>query len=254
LNQFFIPDSAAEVFKKILRFFPKHDKRTLALIALGDVEVVRQNLAEAEKYYTQALQSPVRNTGLKAEFRIKCNLKLAELAFFKKNFVRSKEYLNTILQNNRRNLSNIFINDALELLLLIDENAGEYPDALGRFADAYLLRRQKQLKKAAGEFESILQTDPDAPLTPKSLFQSAQLKVELGDYLSAVMVYQNILNRYPDNSLCDLSLWKIGQLYENSIRDISKAIENYDQILYKYPDSILTDKARKRIRELEGKS
>lgn len=254
LNRLFIPDSAATVFKKILRLFPKNDKRTLALIALGDVEIVRQNLAAAESYYTQALHSPVRNTGLKMELGIKCNLKLAEVAFFKKNFDQAKEYLNSILQSNRRNLSNVFINDALELLLLIDENAAEYPAALGRYADAYLLRRQKQIKKAAGEFESILQTDPDAPLTPKSLFQSAHLKVELGDYLGAVMVYQKILARYPDNSLCDLSLWETGQLYENSIRDMSKAIENYEQILYKYPDSILSDKARKRIRELEGKS
>ncbi|HDL17579.1 MAG TPA: tetratricopeptide repeat protein [Bacteroidetes bacterium] len=254
LHQLFMPDSAAGVFKKILRLFPKNDKRTLALIALGDVEVVRQNLTAAENYYNQALHVTVRNTGLKTELRIKCNLKLAEVAFFKKNFDQAQKYLNAILQNNRRNLSNVFINDALELLLLIDENAAQYHDALGRYADALLLLRQKQLKRAAHEFESILQTDPDAPLTPKSLLKSAQLKEDLGDYLSAVMVYQKILARYPENSLCDLSLWNMGQLYENKIRDVSKAIENYEQILYKYPDSILTDKARKRIRELEGKS
>ena len=76
----------------------------------------------------------------------------------------------------------------------------------------------------------------------------------MGDFLSSVFDYQAIVQRYSNSTLCDLSLWQIGRVYEQELKNISKAIESYESILLNYPESMLAEKARKKIRDLEGNS
>jgi tetratricopeptide (TPR) repeat protein len=151
-------------------------------------------------------------------------------------------------------MSNVFINDALALLLLIEENASGNPNALGEYADALLLKKRNKVRASAERFESIPISYSDAPLNPQALFQSAELKEKLGDFLSAVFDYQSIIQKYSTSTLCDLSLWQIGRIQEEELKNISKAIESYESILLNYPESMLAEKARKKIRDLEGKS
>jgi TolA-binding protein len=254
LNQLFLPDSAAKVFHNILEHFPGHDNRALALLALGNVELAKNQLKKAEDFYNQGLRVLIRNARLQKEVQINGQLKLAEIAFFKKDYESAKKNLQSILKTQSRNMSNVFINDALELLLLIEENASEYPNALGEYANAMLLKKQNKIRESADHFESISASFSEAPLTPQALFQSAQLKEKLGDFLSAVFDYQSIVQNHSTSTLCDLSFWQIGRIQEEELKDISKAIESYESILLNYPESMLAEKARKKIRDLEGKS
>jgi len=254
LNQLFLPDSAAKVFNHILELFPKHDNRALAFIALGNVELSKNQLEKAEDSYNKGIKILIRNARLRQEVQISGKLKLAEIAFFKKDYESAKKNLQSILKTQSRNMSNVFINDALELLLLIEENAPGNTNALGEYAEALLLNIQNKVRESAERFESIPTTFSEAPLNPQALFQSAQLKEKLGDFLSAVFNYQSIVQKYSTSTLCDLSLWQIGRIQEGELKNISKAIESYESILLNYPESMLAEKARKKIRDLEGKS
>lgn len=254
LEQLFLPDSAAAVFSKVQTLFPNHDKRAMSMIKLGNVELARNNPDKANDYYNQALKVPIRNVKMRQEIQVIAELRLAESAFFQKDFESSKKFLQSILKKQIKNLSNVYINDALELLLLIEKNAAEHSKALGEYAEILLLKKQNELQVASARFETILSLYPKAPLVPQALFISAQLKEEHNDFLGAVLTYKKIIARFSKNFLCDLSLWQIGKIYEVELKNIAKAVENYENILLDYPESMLAEQTRKKIRNLEGKS
>ncbi len=254
LEKLFLPDSAADVFSKVQKLFPNHDKRAISLIKLGNVELARNNPDKAKDFYNQALKVRIRNVKMQQETQIIAELRLAETAFFQKDFETSKQFLQSILKKQIKNLSNVYINDTLELLLLIEKNAAEHSKALEEYAETLLLKKQNEIQTASARFEGILSLYPGAPLVPQALFISAQLKEDHNDFLGAVITYHKIITRFVKNSLCDLSLWHIGRIYEVELKDIAKAVENYEKILLDYPESMLAEKTRKKIRGLEGKS
>jgi outer membrane protein assembly factor BamD (BamD/ComL family) len=45
---------------------------------------------------------------------------------------------------------------------------------------------------------------------------------------------------------------RIGEIYENRLKDKQKAIEAYEAVLINYPTSLYLEEARKRIRLLRG--
>ncbi|HHM24420.1 MAG TPA: tetratricopeptide repeat protein [Bacteroidetes bacterium] len=247
------PDSAASVYQQVLYEFRRPEQQMRALLALGDVELFKGRLSQAEEYYRKVLQLPVSNVHQDYLKRLRAHLRLAEVAFYRKNFDAAKQHLASVLKTPSGNLNNELINDALELSLTIENNVQAARPALEAYADALYLAKRRMWKEAAQELRSVAEKYPDAPLAPKALFQSGQLKEKLGDYLGAVVLYQALLNQYPDHPLCDEALWRTGQIYERQLNDPSKAIDSYMAILVKYPESMYSEKARKRIRALEGK-
>ena len=99
---------------------------------------------------------------------------------------------------------------------------------------------------------NVAESYPQTNIAPQARFQHSNLIRKTGDFLSAIMGFQALIGQYPDNSLCDLALFEIGTIYENDLKDTSKAIENYETILVNYPMSMLVENVRKKIRSLEG--
>jgi len=253
LDQLFEPDSAASYYQQILFEFKRPDEQTQALLALGDVEVARGNLDQAEHYYKQALQLPLNNAHRDYRKRLQAHLRLAEVAFYKKDFAAAQQHLQSILQSPSGNLSNELVNDALEFSLVIENNLDANRVALESYADALYLVKRRRWKEAVQAFQVLADRFPQSSVAPKALFEAGRLKERLGDYLGAVLLYQSLLNQYPQHTLCDLALWRMGQIYENELNDPAKATDQYMAILVKYPESMFVEKARKRIRALEGK-
>lgn len=253
LDALFQPDSAASCYQEILYDFKRTDERTQALLALGDVEVARGNLEQAERYYQQVLRLRLNNALRDYQKRMQAHLRLAETAFYKKDFATAQKYLQSFLQTRAGNLSNELVNDALEFSLLIENNLDSYRPALEEYAEALFLTKQRRWKEAVQRLQNLAGKFPQSSVAPKALFEAGRLKERTGDYLGAVLLYQGLLSQYPDHPLCDLALWRMGQIYEKELHDPAKATDQYMAILVKYPESMFVEKARKRIRALEGK-
>ncbi len=253
LIDLFLPDSAAACFRQVLQYFPTNENAAVAMLASGDVEVAKGNLSQAEKYYLQAQQFPLRNAILRQDVPIQANLKLAELSFYRKDFNKAKKTLQMVLQYQTGNMSNVYVNDALDLLLLIEKNVSDYSEALEKYADAILNVQQHRYQQGMEQLAAIVASFPDAEIAPRALLHKAQLCEKLGDDLGAVFVYQTIVQQYPKAPVCDLALWQAATLYEEKIKNNAKAVECYEAILLNYPDSMLAEKARQQIRSLEGR-
>jgi tetratricopeptide (TPR) repeat protein len=253
LNEKFSPDSAAQNYHTIVNHFPANKNHIHAYIRLGDVEVARGNLSEAEAHYLHAVQSPTKQGSAAGENRFEGHLRLAELAFYQGDFEKTRKYLKALLEVPSGNLSNEYVNDALELSLLLDQNEQDTFQVLTDYAQAMLLIKQHNLEEAALQLKNLSDSFPSADLAPKAIFQYSRLKRETGDYVSAVLGFNVLIGQYPQNSLCDLALWEIGTIYEEDLREPSKAIESYESILVDYSESVLVENARKKIRSLEAK-
>ncbi|MCH8124506.1 tetratricopeptide repeat protein [candidate division KSB1 bacterium] len=254
LDVLFLPDSAVHNFKKVLDNYAKYQNRIHTFIRLGDVEIARGNLSEAETFYLQAVNTPSgKNQRVKEKnnSKIEGQLKLAELAFYQGDFKKTRKHIENILKRPVSS-SNAFVNDALELSIRLDNNEQNASEALKLYAEAILFKKQNKLDEASQNFSNVADSYPQAKIAPQARFQHSNLIRKTGDFLSAIMGFQALISKYPDNSLCDLALFEIGTIYENDLKDTSKAIENYETILVNYPMSMLVENVRKKIRSLEG--
>lgn len=248
----FQPDSAARNYKKVLDNFPRSDGYVDALIRLGDVLLARGSLADAEPLYIKAIDQKAKNGPRVDDRTFEGMFKLAELSFFQKDFEKCRKYLGQILDSKPGMFSNPFVNDALELSLLLDRNK-ETTQALNKYADAQLLNRQHKYEEAALEFLELAESFPSSNLAPQSRYSYAEMKQKTGDFLASVYGYQNLVGQFPNHSLCDLALWQVGTIYETDLKDPAKAIDSYESILVNYPGSMLVENARRKIRSLEGR-
>lgn len=255
LDELFIPDSAVYNFKRVLDDYGKNQNRMHTLIRLGDVEVSRGNLQEAASFYLQAIKTPTKGGSVKNKNvnQFEGQLKLAELAFFQRDFKKTRKNIADILQLRAGSMSNSYVNDALEISILLDNNEQTAPEALGLYAEGILLKKQHRLAESTQKFQTVAESYSKSNVAPRAQFQYSELKRKTGDFLSAVLGYQALISQYPENSLCDLALWEIGVIYQNDLKDVAKAIESYESILVNYPQSMLVEQVRKRIRSLEGK-
>jgi len=252
-DQLRLPDSAVVCYRGILERSKQNSRKVQALIALGEVEMLRGNLPAARDFFQKALRLPVRNSRQDFQRRVETHLRLAEVSFYEKDFEAVRRHVDAILKIPSGNMDNEYVNDALEFSLLVNNYGGPDGEALERYATALLYLRQHRLKEARDVLERIQAEFSESPILPRVLFTLADIQVQLGDYAAAAVRYQELVQRFPDDPLGDDALWRMARLYEEKLKSPGKAVEAYDQLLVRYPDSMYADRARRRIRKLEGK-
>lgn len=89
--------------------------------------------------------------------------------------------------------------------------------------------------------------------TPKYLFKAGDLAMNLGMGQKAISFFDRILKDYPDFEKVPQSLFLKGYIYENEIGDLNTAKKIYEDFLQKYPDDEFADDAEVSIKNL-GKS
>jgi TolA-binding protein len=85
------------------------------------------------------------------------------------------------------------------------------------------------------------------------LFKAGDLAMNLGMGQKAISFFDRILKDYPDFEKVPQSLFLKGYIYENEIGDLNTAKKIYEDFLQKYPDDEFADDAEVSIKNL-GKS
>jgi outer membrane protein assembly factor BamD (BamD/ComL family) len=162
----------------------------------------------------------------------------------------AQEHLDVLKLATSREIAN----DAMDLSILIQDNIGldSTTDAMKEYAAIDLLLFQNKTGEALTRTEAMMKKFPDHSLTDELLWLQSKIYRKMGDYQNAVATLEIINTKYPDDILGDNALYTLANIYEENLKDSSKAMETYQKFMIKYPGSIFTVEARKRFRLLRG--
>ena len=247
LHQIGEVDSALSTFTNLVQTRKRGPHYFDAMYSIGECYLVKGDLNNAQQEYEtirkEAKASP--------EIAEEATFKTAEIKFFRGDFDAALDELETMTQSYPKGM---FVNDALALMVFIEENRMTGDDALKAYAHAALRERQSGPHEAIEAYERILTYYPHSFLADDVLFKIGDLRDMEGSFETALETFENLITKYPASDLCDEAQRRIGEIYEFGLQDVPKAIEAYEEILSKYPESLLYDLVRKRIRELQGKT
>lgn len=243
------PNTAKEAFQKVLTNFPFSDQHFDANFYIADCDIRSGHLGAAQSRYENILKMKMLNdrVGEKAIFR------LALLKFWEEKFDESLAKLDEIINNETiifNHNKGFFVNDALELSILIKENMNK-KEVLKLYAKAMLLVEQNKNDEALEIFRRIAENNPQVPLIENVLLNIGEIETKTGKYEKAINVYRKIVKEYPDGLKRDIAQKRIGDVYYWQLNDKRKAIEEYELVLTNYPQSLLLEDVRKIIRKLE---
>jgi tetratricopeptide (TPR) repeat protein len=263
---------AIAIYKKIYESptQPGGNERVEAIFRLGDCYLALGDIPQAATWYEKARpfsrtpNSPP-NQGMPGLIADKVNHRLARLAYFQGRFREVQKLLEAIVasqppagaaserQPAERETESV-VNDALELLLLLDTNLADSAGALLSYAQAeYAAARQNQ-PAAIDTLETLLRRFPQSPIAPQALFNLGDLYADRQEFDTAIIKMRRILEQYPESVVGDRSLFRLAEIYETGVRDSRKAQELYEQLLRDYPQSLYLEEARRRARNLAGKN
>ncbi len=243
------PKTAKEAFKKVLKSFPFSDQHFEANFYIADCDIRNGNLQAAKNRYESILKMKRVNDSVSEKVIFRVSL----LNFWEQKFDESLAKLDEIINNETiifDHRKGFFVNDALELSMLINENIDK-KDVLDRYAKSMLLIEQKKYEEALKILNKIADTSPQAPLIENVLLKIGEIQKKIGQYEEAINVYRQIIKDYPDALNRDIAQKQIGDIYCWQLNNKKRAIEEYELVLINYPQSLLLEDIRSIIRTLE---
>lgn len=90
-------------------------------------------------------------------------------------------------------------------------------------------------------YETFAKQRVDDTKAPEYLFKAAEIQRSLKNYTKAIENYETIQSKYADYEKTPHSMFLLGFIYENDLKDNDKAKAVYDKFLAEYPDHELAD-------------
>lgn len=115
------------------------------------------------------------------------------------------------------------------------------------------------MDRARGMAESIVKRAPFSKWAPLAQFNVGQTLEKQGKYDEAILAYQQVVARYPNDPIADDAQYQIGFVRLREHREgsydrasASKARESFEDFINRYPESEKVAQARENIKTLEG--
>lgn len=238
-------ETAISILKEALQLPINQFQKGHIKTKLADILVFNNKFSTALIYYTQ-VQNDLKNhtIGQTARFKI------AQTSYFKGDF----EWAQSQLKVLKKSTSQLIANDALDLNLLITDNAvkDSLKIALKKYAIADLLAFQNKNQQAIDTLQSVLNNYKGHPIEDEALFKQAQLLEKTNAFQQAENNYLKLISINKNDILADDANYFLAELYLNHLNNIEKAKEYYQKIIFEYPSSIFLVDARKKYRKLRG--
>ena len=212
---------------------------------LGDVYLINNQPWEATLLYSQ-VEKDFPNTDINQDAKFRN----AKLAYYTGDFTWAKGQLDVL----KAATSQLIANDALNLLLLIDDNtaADSTGAALKIYARADLQIFAEQPDKAILTLDSIDKKFPNNSLSDDILMSKSRILIQQKNYAAAVPLLKKIADDHPNDLWADDAVFMLGDIYDNRLNDKASAKIWYEKIITTYPGSLWINEARKRFRLLRG--
>jgi TolA-binding protein len=243
------PSDSKSTLELLSQRYPDAPTLRRAELLLAQIFLVQDNFSEARETLNQMLTRPFLTPRLKAD----ALLLLGQLAYYDADFETALKRFSEI--ESPREASN----DALLQRLIILKGIGDTLknpkalDALRRFA---LIEKQIAQQKLAVALESLkawLNDFGGSILTDDALYKKADLEETLAP-TRALETHEQLLNAYPKSYYADKSLFRLGKLSEQVLKNREKAIAYFERLIKEYPRSFLVKSAREELRRLKQPS
>lgn len=243
-------DQALDAYNRIIRSYPAGKKTDQAYFRVGDCYAIKGDFEKAKTWYQRASTLLGPNSPLQD----RAFFKTAHLQFLAGDYEAAKEALAKITEKiGQDGVSQDYVNDALELTFLIEENEGKSEEALRAYSAAQQLKMQKKDAEAIAALNRIVAIYPAADVVNESLMELGELEKERGNFEVAVGHFETLLAEHSESVYNALAQKHIAEIYETGLDDLQKAYEAYENVLINYPNSLYLEEVRLKLRELQGR-
>ncbi len=243
------PGRCQQTLARVLSECPAGNEQARALLLMGDARVVANDLVGAEEAYRQAYRQAQARGDAIAELAL---FKVGELFFLSGTLDSAVAVLGRLGSSQRGagSAAGKMVNDALELLLLINEQR-DRGEELSIFAQAALLHRQWQSQRALELLRELVGRQPLPAIADHAWMLMARVYAEESRYQEAAEAYQKVYESFPESHFRELALKRRAELLEK-LADVQGAARVYEELLVKFPSGVYLEEARKRLRALDA--
>ena len=254
------PQEAIDVLNQAMTATRDIKEKNQYKIDLADVQLYTGEIWDASLNYSQVDKDlPNDVLGNEAKF------KNAKLSFYIGEFNWAKSQLDVLAAATTK----LIANDAIYSSMLISDNLEEEEEdeadttaalfdnsegnlALKMYAKAEFLIFQNKDDEALRALDSVMILSPFGTLVDDALYQKALIYIKQKNYFEAEKLLKRIVENYGDQLLADDAVFKLAELYEYYLKDVTQAMEYYQKILKDHSDSLYVVQARNRYRALRG--
>jgi len=221
--------------------------RAKAKIVLGDLYMLKGEIWESSLLYSQ-----VDKDFKEGELGELARYKNAKLYYYNGDF----EWAQIIFNILKPATTKIISNDAIESSVFITESIGEdsVTVPLQMYAKSELLIYQNKFDKAISTLDSINFLFPKNNLEDDIWYLKAHIFKSQKRYELTKKMYEQIIEKYPDELRADNAIFELAELYENVFDDKNSAKALYEKLFLDYDSSTLAVEARKKYRQLSGEN
>lgn len=242
-------DAAAEPNSKE-RLDTSSPTRLDAVFRLGDCHLALGEVAQAVNWYETAR----RLGGARPGVEEKVKFALTRLEFYQGRFRNAKSMLEGIVaQPAKGNQEESMVNDALEMLLLIEANFADSAGALRSYAQAEFLSVKQNRRAAIDTLNRLIEKYPNAGILPQAMYNLGLLYSDEGQYPSAVAMLQAVAEKHGESIVGDRALFRLAEIHADKMHDYAQAQKLFEKLLETYPNSLYLEEARRRVRSLSDK-
>ncbi|MGH7495220.1 MAG: tetratricopeptide repeat protein [bacterium] len=230
---------------------PNGKERIEAVFRLGDCYLALGDTRQALQWYETARKLG----GRQPLTQDKVNFALARADFYQGRFRAAMQKLEEVGASLRPGATNeSMVNDALELLLLVEANLADSAGALLVYARAQFLNMQHNRPAAIDTLMELLKNYPNANIVPQAHYSLGLIYVKNGQFSQAITTFRQILEHYSDSTVGDRAMFSLAEIYAKNLHDYPQAQKLYEQLLQDYPGSLLLEQARQQARALGEKN
>ena len=211
-------------------------------LRLGKIE-------EARALYKRVWQMNAQNRESKRNREI-ARLRFAETLLYTMQFKEAVDSLTVLTED----VGSDAANDALSWLFLMQENVDVNDDALKSFLRGKFSQVQHDWAGVIASMNEVVQLAPRSSLADNALFVVAEAQRESADFVAARSTLLGIVESYADGTHADHALYLAGEISEQELGEIDRAVELYTKVLMDYPYSQYAARARERVRALRQES
>lgn len=178
------------------------------------------------------------------------SLKMAKASYYKGDFDWAQKQFKVL----KSSTSQLISNDAMELFLLISDNTVEDSTqvALKKFAKADFLAYQNKNAEALLAFKMILEQHKEQSIEDVTLLRIGKLYEKQHNFQEALHHFNQIIEKHAESIYIDEALFFSAEIYRKHLQDNEKAKANYEKIIFNHEDSIYFTEARNNFRKLRG--
>ncbi len=214
-------------------------------LSLADYYLMKGDIWESTLLYSQVDKAFKEDIlGHEARFRN------ARLAYYNGDFQWAQAQFDVL----KASTSKLIANDALDLSVFIMDNLGldTTAQALQMYADAELLVFRNQFETAFAKMDVLLDSFPEHSLQDDILYLKGNIYTKKREYEQAVLLYQEIIEKFPEDIRADNSLFALAELNDKFLDNKEQAMILYENLFIDYSNSTFAVEARKRFRHLRG--